>query len=804
MKKRIQAIRAEVDAAESVIERHMAYVGLFRIILQHASIVLAEIVTMGRRNRGDNSTAQPPIANLLAPSDGTLVSTLCDLSILAENELFQGISRPLWKVHSDERPCWRLLEPTDSRTVERLLSRFVSHRNDGLEGHGLLGENDTEAESDCIGLLLDALSAVLPNIADSGDSFYMTLPDGAAYSIKTLRPYSGHLICYRSIRRVATGKCMVVAQIEKGPFGRQEISYEIDDPFDSIRYGAGQKYEITKTYFDDWSPFILFPGRLTAEFTGREGELEELADWANDTDSRACMLYGDGGMGKTTLAVEFVHRLLDGSLRSNYRPEVITFYTAKKTRWGINGLEIIRLSEVGIADVATLIPRALDGQPLDKTWFSKDAEQVIQKLSNYLVTEWGITRDTHLLVIDNTETMASNAEEVKILARQLRELSRRVGRVLLTSRRREAIEAHQIEIKKLSEIDSVKFLRARAAVLNRRPILDAGDRTLIKYSNNLGNKPLVLEVFVGALGEHGIGLENAFQRVQRMHSQDLGEFLYADAWQRISTSMQHLLLLMTRVSEIHDDTLLKLCCAQTGVAVVAAYEALEESRGIAQISTFENDTQILFSPEFLKFCGGRTINVDGTDVPTSNSVDKVRTRYNEFLRSRAAKISDRIDRAYRHALARAAYTAYREGRDEDCAVFYELAVGADNNNGWLFDRYAVFLSAKYPARRAEALDWAKKATQLIPSDADAWFTRGIIEGRERHVTDALISLARAMSLGKAKHLCLLQMASAHMRDTPPNKALARATLAESRASEPKHDPLLWKYRAEADSLERGL
>jgi tetratricopeptide (TPR) repeat protein len=800
MKERIGELLAGAATAKSELERHLGYVAVFRILIQHICVVLAEVATFHRIPRESGTGGPSPSFDLLNPSDGSFVTMACDLLLFVENECFPGVCKPIWKLHVGDRACWRLLEAREPHTVESLMRAFVTRRNDGIEGHGIIGANDVEAELDALRLIVEGVSHLLPRISDSGDAFVLQLPNSQRHPIKTLRPYSGHLICYRSIRRVAAGKCLVKAQIENGPFNRQEISYEIDDPFEPTRVHGAQRYGIEKTSRDDWSPLVLFPERLTTQFTGRERELEELAEWAEDVESRACMLWGDGGMGKTTLAVEFVHRLLDGSITSGYRPELITFYTAKKTRWGLNGLELIRLTDVGIADVATVIPRALDGRTLDKSWYTKDSDQLVQKLASYLVDDWGVDRNSHLLVIDNTETMATNAEEVRILAKQIRELSRRVGRVLLTSRRREAIEARQIEITKLSDEESVKFLRARASVLGRRSILDAGDRTLIKYSTNLGNKPLVLEVFVGALGEHGIGLENAFQRVQRMQSQDLGEFLYADAWRRLSVPMQHLLLLMTRVSDVHDDTLLKLCCGQVGIGVVTAYEALEESRGIAQVSTFENDTQILFSPEFLKYCSGRSVQIDGLEVPTSPSVDKVRSRYTEFLRSLSAKVSDRNDRAFRHALARAAYSAYRENRDDDCAAFYELAVGADPNNGWLCDRYAVFLAAKFPSRRAEALDWAKKATQLIPTDPDAWFTRGVIEGRQALTSEAIMSLTRAIGLGKPKHLCLLQMAHAHLADTPPNKALARKCLDDAASSEPKNDPLLWKYRGEASRL----
>ncbi|MFP3671181.1 hypothetical protein SB717_39560, partial [Priestia sp. SIMBA_032] len=75
------------------------------------------------------------------------------------------------------------------------------------------------------------------------------------------------------------------------------------------------------------------------------------------------------------------------------------------------------------------IPKALDGGYLDKSWYSKPPLELIQALSGYLANDWGVPKESHLLILDNTETMASNDEEVRMLSRQILELSRRVGRV---------------------------------------------------------------------------------------------------------------------------------------------------------------------------------------------------------------------------------------------------------------------------------------------------------------------------------------------------------------------------------------
>ncbi len=59
------------------------------------------------------------------------------------------------------------------------------------------------------------------------------------------------------------------------------------------------------------------------------------------------------------------------------------FYTAKKTRWGIHGLESLTNNNLGVADVALHIAQLLEVK-LDNSWYQKDAETIIQKLKAYL------------------------------------------------------------------------------------------------------------------------------------------------------------------------------------------------------------------------------------------------------------------------------------------------------------------------------------------------------------------------------------------------------------------------------------
>ncbi|WP_167336074.1 ATP-binding protein, partial [Paraburkholderia bannensis] len=491
MKARLITLLDDAHSLASGPERRAAHTAVFRILVQHVCLVLAELILEMRRRTPTRQNESPlPVESLRMPADGTLVSAILDLLVIAENEHLPGYSRAIWKDSSENRNCWSILPAGQRKNAERLMQTLVTVRNDGVEGHGIAGEGDYDAESDAIRFLLEKFAPLLPTIDPCGEKFSLTLPNGEVYPIRLLKPFGGNLICYRSIKRSTAGRCVVKAQVERGWFRRDEISYETLDIFETGISGEINRYEIIRTSSEEWSPLALLPARLTEEFTGRQKEIDELLDWLDDTESRACMLYGDGGIGKTTLTVEFVRRVIEGQIRSDYRPELITFYTAKKTRWGLNGLEIIRLTDVGVADVATFIPRALEGGSLDRSWYSKSPDVLIQMLSSYLGETWGVNRDSHLLILDNTETMATNADEIRILAKQIRELSRRVGRVLLTSRRREAIEARHIEIKPLEEGESLEFLRVRGRNLGRKSIVDAGDSTLKRYARLLGNKPL--------------------------------------------------------------------------------------------------------------------------------------------------------------------------------------------------------------------------------------------------------------------------------------------------------------------------
>jgi tetratricopeptide (TPR) repeat protein len=284
-------------------------------------------------------------------------------------------------------------------------------------------------------------------------------------------------------------------------------------------------------------------------------------------------------------------------------------------------------------------------------------------------------------------------------------------------------------------------------------------------------------------------LDKAFEHVQRLHKEGLGLFLYQDAWERLSPNLRHLLLLMARVSDVLDEYQMQLCCRQANVMRSAAEEALEESRGICTITRNQGRSLIQLNTEFRKFCESRWEVINGVKHPVPDELKAIKSQYNDFIKRSSSEVNDRNEKAYRVPFARAAYNAFMEwlhdydnGADkkkqqEIVLDYYRHAEEVDSANGWLLDRFAhtLFKFGMLP----EAREKASAATQLIPTDPEAWFTRGLIAARLGRGDEARTSLHRAEENGKPAHLCALQKAYSYVLQPEKEMGLARKEIAKA-------------------------
>lgn len=779
-----------------------AVLGVMRIALQHSCVVLGEWIANTLRT--DPSKLQKftgvDLKDFVAPADGELISLLSELLVAVENLGWRSAGRQYWETAQLSEPLKRLVGKSKAN-IETVLLAFVRERNDGVEGHGLPGGYDPEVDIAVIRSLIMRVSPFLPSIASDGETLLIpSLGGREGTRLKTLKLYGGDPICYRRLTATSAGKIKVDAQISRALLKRESVVFEAPNLLLELPGRSSPEYSIEEpSWAPEWRPFVLIPERLASidEFTGRTLELTSLEEWADDMDSRRCMVHGDGGMGKTTLVIEFLHRLLEGETKVKWRPELITFYTAKKTRWGLQGLEHISAQDVGVADVAVEIARLNSTKPLDRSWYDKNPKEVVQKLAG-LQAEMRLKRDDHLIILDNTETMAKSDADIRALGSQINELSKHVGRIILTSRRREQIEAFPIQTESWSPDEGLDFLKKRGRTLKCQSIISAGPSTLKKHSRALNNKPIALEVFAQAASAPGESLQHAFERVQRMQRQDLGQFLYDDAWSRLAPDMRHVMLLMSRIGDVIDQYIIQLCCRVANVSVAAASEAIEESKGIGTVTKIQGILQVAFNQEFLNYCVERTELLDGKTVPTAEDVNSVQKRYREFVADASAQVRDRNTRAFVVPSARAAWKSYQDGNFEQAFEHYEVACTEDPDNGYLYDRfaYALFSQRRYES----ALAKAKRATVLISDEPGSWFTKGMIEARLSLSGDALQDLDRAEALGKPKHLCELQRAYAYVYSDSKDLESARQCIEHALKLAPR-DRFLDRFASEATAFK---
>nr|BFD81293.1 hypothetical protein StreXyl84_06940 [Streptomyces sp. Xyl84] len=202
-------------------------------------------------------------------------------------------------------------------------------------------------------------------------------------------------------------------------------------------------------------------------FTGREEELDRLQAMLHAGDQVAVLpyaLYGMGGVGKTRLAVEYVHR----------------HHTEYERIWWIDAEQPAVIRQ----QLASLVPdfgAAAEGpgDPVDRVLAAMSTGEPFRR--------W-------LLVMDN----AGAPEDVVPYIPSLLGVAQGAGHVLVTSRHSGwADRVHALHVDVFSRQESIGFLRRRTPW--------ATQEEAERLAESLGDLPLALEHSVAAQAQSGIG-----------------------------------------------------------------------------------------------------------------------------------------------------------------------------------------------------------------------------------------------------------------------------------------------------------
>ncbi|WP_323929064.1 ATP-binding protein [Aeromonas caviae] len=547
-------------------EKLTALTSTLRSLLQTTAIIIFEVIK--EKAPSDEIEWDTLIERFNKPSDGTPIDAINTIIPIAREYISRGFIYGWFEIAKGQK------EPLANQ-----LRKWIEFRNK-RPGHGVLDKKTTDEWSLITESLIENTLIILGDMIPTHISNQV---------IKLQRPYSDIVI---KTPLINNNHAIVITGITprkgiwklKGQLlsldNAEEFTVDLSDDnvFSNSDFRQKSNYSLSNIISKnkEHSFFHNIPVRQTDTFEGRKEEIQKLIEWFDDQDSRFCLVYGDGGYGKTTLVLEFLNQYLDSQFDFDEPlPTLVLYHTAKMTRWSEKGL--VHLTGVNpmmdecIRDlIRFFIPI------LTPDWYSASGRQLIDKAVS-TIRDQGLTRNDILLILDNTETLATTSQEVKELGEFFKSIGKLIGRVIITSRRRELIGANPIPVEGLSDNEAVSLMNALAQEYHAKPILQAGEKTLKRIANSLNNKPILLEALVKFISRSKLGIEDAVNNVFKKTNEDLLNFLYEDAWARISKQQKEIFLVSINISSPLDQISISKICQEIELQHSEFHSSLAET-----------------------------------------------------------------------------------------------------------------------------------------------------------------------------------------------------------------------------------
>lgn len=658
--------------------------------------------------------------------------------------------------------------------LSKQLINWVEFRNK-RSGHGVLDEaNTNEWASKTESLIRDCLiifAKILPEI--SPDDKILSLKNFEGIKITTPIYIRGNAIVVLGII-VRKGTWKLKGQLLSFEKANEfTIGLEEDNVFNTTGIKPTGKYGLADIICNNksYSFFHNIPVRQTDTFEGRKVELKQLQEWIDDEDSRYCLVYGDGGYGKTTLVLEMLNLILESQYDLNEPlPTIISYHTAKMTRWNDQGLVHLTGTLPVMDECLRELVRCFH-PVLNQEWYTTSGRQLIDKTVGVL-KENKLTRNDVLLIIDNTETLATNSQEVKDLGAFFKIIGKLIGRVIITSRRREFIEATPIAIEGLSEIEGVNLMKRLADEFSARPIQQAGEAKLRKVSAQLMHKPILLEALVKYVARGSYGIDVAIETVFKKSNEDLLEFLYEDAWQRMNQLQKEVFLTLIHLSSPLDQNTISRTCQEIGIQHTEFQDGLEETH-FAVLTDYGRTYTI----ELVDLSKRFFLQQFGKLEPKEKQKLKMIAELVDSYAAERERIdkeykTDRIAEAFRSEYAKAAKVYVDNGDISNAFDMYKLAIEDDPVNSSLHDRFSWFLLNK-TTNYTYAKELSEKAVELDKNNCDAIVGLALVHYRLGNIADGDKYIDQAQNAGRSLSFCILRKAIARYYQARDEESIDR-------------------------------
>ncbi|NAZ70926.1 NB-ARC domain-containing protein [Vibrio toranzoniae] len=714
---------------------------VLRAVLQHISVISIELTN--EKISGDYFDLPEYSHRLRRPSDGHPAQILDALiPLLRENV-------------RDYLYGWFESSVKNQVPLRKSVSEWVEFRNN-RPGHGVLDRKTVRLWGDkSRSLILELLNIsehIWPTLVNDSE---LVMPEYlGGFSLVTPLAYEGKAVVIRSIstkKGISKLKAQLLCDID----AKEIVSdLPIDNVYVAESVKGGNSYDLAEVNSNAgcFSIFHNIPIRQTDTFEGRDTELEELFDWLTDDESKYCLIFGDGGYGKTTLVLEFLNKLLEGDYDCT-PPQIISYQTAKLTKWTHNGL--VHLTGVVPAsdEIVRELMRLFEPR-LGKEWFEVSGRALIDKAATYLNQEGFIRKDV-LLIIDNTEVFAESRADVKELGAFFKQLGKKLGRVILTSRRREYLEANPVLVEGLTEWESVTLMKRLANEYEAKPIIQAGEATLRKAAQKLMCKPLLLNSITKHISHTQNSINKTLEYFFSKKNHELLDFLYEDAWGRMNELQKRAFMTLVNVTNPIDESAIGFLCQNVGIQITELESALSEtyfSNEVEHNGRYGIELVPLAKNFFLK-CFSKLPQQSKDEIKLiASSVDDDIFKSMEINN---AYREDRVAEAFRTDMAKAAKNYATQGDVEAAIEMYELAIEEDPINAALHDRFAwLLLNRTNEWERAR--DVAQEAVRLDEDNCDAQVSLALICYRLHDINSGDKHIDKARKLGRTMAFCQLR------------------------------------------------
>lgn len=276
---------------------------------------------------------------------------------------------------------------------------------------------------------------------------------------------------------------------------------------------------------------------------------------------------GMGGVGKTALADALVRQMAAGiHIRD------IAWITVRQRLFRLTG-EVKTLTERPSLTPEGLLDQLIEQFGLESLQRQQDAEK-LPGVKHYLQER------RSLIVIDNLETIA----DYHALLPRLRVLTQ-PSKCLITTRYSLQGESgvYIFPLQPLSQEDTLALIRYEAQTQGLHDLAQASDDVLTKIYHVTGGNPLATKLVIGKL--HAFSLPVVLERLTEAHgkpTQDLLNFLYADAWEMLpppSRRLMQALLLMPEaggtLDQLAEATGIQALDAADGLRLLAQYSLVD-------------------------------------------------------------------------------------------------------------------------------------------------------------------------------------------------------------------------------------